>query len=101
VEINSHLFLVSSFIHACLQYSVAIVNSLLTIISMNVCMLFTKVTIWENVPLGTIIATVQAVDKDVGLSGEVVYHFASHTQSVHGQLFGIRNTTGVIYVTVR
>ena len=54
----------------------------------------------ENVPLGTVVAQVKAVDKDVGLSGEVVYRFAAHTLSVHGQIFAIRNTTGAIYVTV-
>jgi len=58
------------------------------------------VTIEENIPIGTIIAQVQAVDKDVGLSGDVIYRFAPHTMSVHGHIFAIRNTTGVIYVTV-
>ena len=57
-----------------------------------------EVGIMENIPMGTVILQVQAVDKDAGLSGEVWYSFAAQTELMHGHLFGIRNTTGNIYI---
>jgi len=52
----------------------------------------------ENTPTGKIILHVQAVDRDAGSNGLVEYLFAPQTQSSYGQLFGIRNGTGEIYV---
>lgn len=57
-----------------------------------------QVSVSENIPPGTVILQVQATDRDVGPSGEVEFSFATQTQALHGHLFGIRNTTGNIYV---
>jgi len=38
------------------------------------------------------------VDSDAGQNGEIEYSFASQTIKSHGDQFGIRNSTGVVYV---
>jgi len=41
---------------------------------------------------------VRAVDSDSGRNGEIEYSFATQTVNSHGAEFGIRNSTGVVYV---
>lgn len=57
-----------------------------------------RVSIPENTPIGRIILQVKATDRDVGPAGEIDYGFAVQTQSLHGSVFGIRNSSGNIYV---
>ncbi|ELU00169.1 hypothetical protein CAPTEDRAFT_100575, partial [Capitella teleta] len=56
------------------------------------------VSIYENLPAGHPILSVEARDPDLGLNGQVLYSFAAHTEKEHGDVFGIRNETGEIYV---
>jgi len=41
---------------------------------------------------------VRAVDNDSGRNGEIEYSFATQTMTSHGAEFGIRNSTGVVFV---
>lgn len=41
----------------------------------------------------------RAVDSDDGPNGEIEYRFAAQTLKSHGAQFGIRNSTGVVYVS--
>jgi len=41
---------------------------------------------------------VRAVDGDAGHNGEIEYSFSGQTQAQHGAQFGVRNSTGVVYV---
>jgi len=41
---------------------------------------------------------VRAVDSDSGRNGEIEYSFATQTMTSHGAEFGIRNSTGVVFV---
>ncbi|CAL1526545.1 unnamed protein product, partial [Lymnaea stagnalis] len=52
-----------------------------------------KMAVDENVPLGTIIGSVKAVDKDSGIFGQVYYRILGNAGQ---KLFDLDNTTGVI-----
>ena len=54
--------------------------------------------IYENLPAGTTIIRVHAVDPDFGPNGQVVYSLAPHTQADYGNLFAIHNLTGEVYI---
>ena len=41
---------------------------------------------------------VKAMDSDAGRNGEIEYSFAAQTMTSHGAEFGVRNSTGVVYV---
>ncbi|ELU15555.1 hypothetical protein CAPTEDRAFT_62731, partial [Capitella teleta] len=56
------------------------------------------VSVIENVPIRTVIATVHAADHDQGPNGLVRYGFSKHTTDKHGHLFGIDQESGEIYV---
>ena len=51
----------------------------------------------DAAPLTTIIK-VHATDIDEGLNGEIMYSFTAHTQERLGDIFGIDNVTGEIYL---
>ncbi len=55
-------------------------------------------TVNENIPVGTTILRVRARDSDAGNNGRVVYQFSKHTQLEHGELFGIDEDSGEIFV---
>lgn len=57
-----------------------------------------EVSVLENVPVGAVILRVQATDADAGPNGLVEYGFSQQTQMMLGQVFGIRNNTGEIFV---
>ena len=57
-----------------------------------------EVAILENTPPQNTIVRVHANDHDIGLNGQVIYGFSATTQAAYGDLFGIRNATGEIYV---
>ena len=56
------------------------------------------VTIFENTPVDSTILRVHASDRDAGLYGQILYTFSDRTQNLYGNIFGIKNTTGDIYV---
>jgi len=41
---------------------------------------------------------VRAVDGDAGHNGQIEYSFSAQTEAQHGAQFGVRNSTGVVYV---
>lgn len=49
-------------------------------------------TISEDVPIGTSVMTIQAMDSDFGLNGQVTYSLANETYSV----FNIDNQNGLL-----
>ena len=55
-----------------------------------------NITVPENVALNAVLLRVHATDPDVGLNGEIVYSFSSHTKEQYGDLFSIDNATGQI-----
>lgn len=57
-----------------------------------------EASVMENLPIGSTVVQVLAIDQDAGPNGLVGYSFASQTQSLHGQLFGINNLTGEVVV---
>lgn len=57
-----------------------------------------EVSIIENTPPQNTIVRVHANDHDIGLNGQVIYGFSPTTEAAYGKLFGIRNSTGEIYV---
>ncbi|XP_062393407.1 protocadherin beta-16-like [Sardina pilchardus] len=56
-----------------------------------------KVSLPENSPLGTVVATVSATDQDEGANGEITYEF-SHISVKEARLFSIDEVTGEINV---
>ena len=56
-----------------------------------------EVSIRENLPPGTSVASVQARDFDLGDNAEIRYLFDTNTAKTHGHLFRIDNRTGVVY----
>lgn len=55
-------------------------------------------TIPENLEIGSVIKRVNAKDRDSGLYGQVIYNFSPRTEYAYGQLFGIKNTTGDVFI---
>lgn len=55
-----------------------------------------KITIPENMAIGTDIIQVEATDKDMGPNGEVMYSILTSTTP-----FGINSTTGMVYVAAQ
>uniref|UniRef100_A0A3P9L436 FAT atypical cadherin 3a n=1 Tax=Oryzias latipes TaxID=8090 RepID=A0A3P9L436_ORYLA len=55
-----------------------------------------KITIPENMAIGTDIIQVEATDKDMGSNGEVMYSILTSTTP-----FGINSTTGMVYVAAQ
>ena len=55
-------------------------------------------TIPENLEVGSVIKRVNARDRDSGLYGQVLYNFSPRTENAYGHLFGIKNTTGDIFI---
>ena len=56
------------------------------------------VDIDENIERGQSILRVQAIDEDIGMNGEIEYHFSTRTQNKYGDLFPIDAYTGDIRV---
>jgi len=54
----------------------------------------------ENSPPFSPVISVRATDADKGVNGHVTYGFTAQTHALHGHLFGINATTGVIYLKV-
>ena len=59
-----------------------------------------EVTIPENLPIGTTVTRVHALDRDIGSNSQVVYYFGESTaKSVSGNVFAVNSTSGEIVVT--
>ena len=56
------------------------------------------VNVPENTPANTVIQKVTAYDPDEGASGRVTYSWGRDTQEDYGALFGIRSSSGEIYL---
>ncbi|XP_048399413.1 protocadherin gamma-A11-like isoform X7 [Stegostoma tigrinum] len=57
-----------------------------------------RVSLMENVPVGTLVVKVNATDPDEGSNGEIVYSFSSHISVTVRELFSVDPTTGEIRV---
>ncbi|XP_064209170.1 protocadherin alpha-8-like isoform X15 [Anguilla rostrata] len=57
-----------------------------------------KVRVFENVPLGTSIITLNATDLDEGENGEILYSFIYQEHEKHVDVFAINPSTGEITV---
>ncbi|XP_077122358.1 protocadherin gamma-C5-like isoform X38 [Ranitomeya variabilis] len=57
-----------------------------------------KISIRENLPLNTVILTLNATDQDDGANGDIQFSFDGHTSKSARQLFGLDTHTGDIFV---
>ncbi|XP_069812443.1 protocadherin gamma-C5-like [Dendropsophus ebraccatus] len=57
-----------------------------------------KISIRENLPLKTVILTLNASDQDDGANGEIWFSFDGHTSKPARQMFGLNEHTGDIFV---
>ena len=54
-------------------------------------------TVDENVPIGTVIATLDAADSDLGSNAEISYKLSPETARDFGRIFGVRASTGELF----
>jgi len=54
-------------------------------------------TVDENVPVGTVIATLSARDADTGSNADIAYRLSPETARDHGRTFGVRAETGELF----
>ena len=57
-----------------------------------------EIFVSENSAVGTTIGNVRALDQDTGDNGRISYGFSRKTQSDYGDMFGIVESTGAIYL---
>ncbi|XP_056625232.1 protocadherin alpha-8-like isoform X2 [Triplophysa dalaica] len=57
-----------------------------------------KARVNENTPPGTSIITVQAIDRDEGVNGQILYALVNHDNDRHVDSFSINPETGVITI---
>ncbi|MEE6478626.1 hypothetical protein FKM82_011901 [Ascaphus truei] len=57
-----------------------------------------KISLKENLPLKTVIITLNATDLDEGTNGEIEYSFDDHTSNSARALFDLNEHTGEIYI---
>ncbi|XP_040271403.1 LOW QUALITY PROTEIN: protocadherin gamma-C5-like [Bufo bufo] len=57
-----------------------------------------KVNIRENLPLKTVIVTLNATDQDDGANGEIQYYFDGHTFESAREIFSLNEQTGEICI---
>ncbi|XP_077330321.1 protocadherin gamma-C5-like isoform X14 [Lithobates pipiens] len=56
-----------------------------------------KIKLKENLPLNTIVLSLNATDLDEGANGEIQYYFDSHTSDSSRQLFDLNQHSGEIF----
>lgn len=56
------------------------------------------VAVRENIQKQTTILQIRAVDADIGLNGEVMYSLSLPSEASYGNLFGIDNSSGDLYL---
>jgi len=54
-------------------------------------------TVDENLPIGTVIATLSAEDDDAGSNAEISYRLSPETARDFGRMFGVRPETGELF----
>ncbi|XP_048399617.2 protocadherin-10-like [Stegostoma tigrinum] len=57
-----------------------------------------KINLLENLPEGSIITTINAIDLDQGTNGEIKYYLSSHVSRSVSELFRLNQATGQIRV---
>ncbi|XP_072001777.1 protocadherin gamma-C5-like isoform X14 [Engystomops pustulosus] len=57
-----------------------------------------KISIRENLPLKTVILTLNATDQDDGANGEIQFSFDDHTSETAREIFSLNGQNGEIYV---
>ncbi|XP_072001775.1 protocadherin gamma-C5-like isoform X12 [Engystomops pustulosus] len=57
-----------------------------------------KISIRENLPLKTVILTLNATDQDDGANGEIEFSFDGHTSEFSREIFSLNEQNGEIYV---
>ncbi|XP_075066074.1 protocadherin gamma-C5-like isoform X23 [Mixophyes fleayi] len=57
-----------------------------------------KITLRENLPLNTVLFTLNATDLDDGANGEIQYYFDSHTSGSARELFDLNQHSGEIFL---
>ncbi|KAM4036060.1 protocadherin gamma-C5-like isoform 15-T15 [Anomaloglossus baeobatrachus] len=57
-----------------------------------------KISIRENLPLNTVILTLNATDQDDGANGEIQFSFDGHTFESAREIFSINEQNGEIYI---
>ncbi|XP_069619750.1 protocadherin gamma-C5-like isoform X9 [Ranitomeya imitator] len=57
-----------------------------------------KISIRENLPLNTVILTLNATDQDDGANGEIQFSFDDHTSESARALFSLNEENGKVYV---
>ncbi|XP_072001776.1 protocadherin gamma-C5-like isoform X13 [Engystomops pustulosus] len=57
-----------------------------------------KISIRENLPLKTVILTLNATDQDDGANGEVQFFFDDHTSESAREIFSLNEQNGEIYI---
>ncbi|XP_072001771.1 protocadherin gamma-C5-like isoform X8 [Engystomops pustulosus] len=58
-----------------------------------------KISIRENLPLKTVILTLNATDQDDGANGEIQFSFDDHTSESAREIFSLHEQSGEIYIT--
>ncbi|XP_073477080.1 protocadherin gamma-C5-like isoform X15 [Aquarana catesbeiana] len=56
-----------------------------------------KINLKENLPLNTVVLSLNATDLDEGANGDILYSFGSHTLESARQLFGLNQNSGEIF----
>ncbi|XP_077330309.1 protocadherin gamma-C5-like isoform X2 [Lithobates pipiens] len=57
-----------------------------------------KIKLKENLPLNTVVLSLNATDLDKEANGEIQYYFDSHTSETSRQLFGVNQHSGDIFI---
>ncbi|XP_040200877.1 LOW QUALITY PROTEIN: protocadherin gamma-C5-like [Rana temporaria] len=57
-----------------------------------------KIKLKENLPINTVVLSLNATDLDEGANGEILYYFDSHTSETSVQLFGVNQHSGEIFI---
>ncbi|KAM4036050.1 protocadherin gamma-C5-like isoform 5-T5 [Anomaloglossus baeobatrachus] len=57
-----------------------------------------KISIRENLPLNTVILTLNATDQDDGANGEITFSFDDHTSESAREIFSLNEQSGKIYI---
>ncbi|XP_073477074.1 protocadherin gamma-C5-like isoform X10 [Aquarana catesbeiana] len=57
-----------------------------------------KIKLKENLPLNTVVLSLNATDLDEGANGEIQYYFDSHTSESSRQLFDLNQHSGEIFI---
>ena len=60
-----------------------------------------EVRVSEDAPVGTVLLTVEAHDRDEGLNAQVIYYLSTHSAQEFGQMFGVGPESGKLYLKMR